>query len=127
MAAAKVLVIDDESDILDTLAPRLEHNHFECVTATTANEGLELALKLKPDLILLDLNLPQMSGFGFLREMKNNEKLKGIPVIVFTALGDEEIAREAMDLGAVGFLVKTCDTRELLSMVKTYASDLQTH
>lgn len=116
----KILLIDDEPDILSLLKQRLEAYGLECVTAETAMEGLQLAATIKPNLILLDLMLPKMSGYGFLREIKSDPKLASIPVIVLTALGNKEVAREAMDLGAVGYLVKSCDFQEILTVVRNY-------
>lgn len=117
----KILIIDDEPEILKQVKKRLEANHFECVTAENPVIGLKKTVKTRPDLILLDLMLPKMSGFGFLRIVKGNPNIAAIPVVVLTALGDEEIAREAMDLGAVGYLTKACAPEELVVMVREYA------
>ena len=118
----KILVIDDEPEILKLLKKRLEANHFQCITADNPVEGLQKAVKTKPHLILLDLMLPKMSGFGFLRIVKSNPHLAGIPVVVLTALGDAEITREATDLGAVGYLTKACAPQELISMIQNFVS-----
>jgi DNA-binding response OmpR family regulator len=117
----KVLVIEDEREMLKLLKKRLEANHFQCITAENPVDGLKRAVKMKPDLILLDLMLPRMSGFGFLRLIKGNPNVAGIPVVVLTALGDEEIAREAMELGAVAYLTKACEPQTLIDTVKEYA------
>jgi DNA-binding response OmpR family regulator len=117
----RVLVIDDNLDTLKLLKETLEENDFECITASSAIEGLERAIAVRPHLVLLDLMLPRMSGFGFLREFRGHPELNGIPIVVITALGDEEIATEVMDLGAVGYLRKACGTQELLSMVEEYS------
>ena len=122
MSKKTVLLIDDEPEILKLLKRRLRAHHFQCETADNPVEGLKKAAQSKPNLILLDLMLPKMSGFGFLRLVKGNPNLAGIPVVVLTALGDEEIAREAMDLGAVGYLTKACPTEELISMIQNYAA-----
>ncbi len=120
----KVLIIDDDPDILDLIVERLRESHFECYTAEFPAEGLEKALEFKPDLVLLDLMLPKMSGFGFIREFKLRSELAHIPVVVLTALADEDIAQEAMNLGAAGYLTKACSAKELLSVVKEYSSGL---
>ena len=117
----RILIVDDDADILELLKFTLESTHFECETALSATEGLERALQFKPNLILLDLMLPEMSGFGFMRELKNNSQYGPIPVVVLTSLADEEIATEVMDLGAVGYLSKSCDKKELISMVNEYS------
>jgi two-component system phosphate regulon response regulator PhoB len=117
----KILIVDDDSDILELLKFTLESSHFECETALSATDGLQKALTYKPNLILLDLMLPEMSGFGFMRELKNNTQYGQIPVVVLTSLADEEIASEVMDLGAVGYLSKSCDKKELIAMVNEYS------
>lgn len=118
----KILIIDDDPDILDLIVERLKEHNFECYTASLPSEGLEKALEFQPDLVLLDLMLPKMSGFGFMREFKMRSELSGIPVVVLTSLADEDIAGEAMNLGAAGYLTKACSAKELLSVVKEYAS-----
>ena len=118
----RVLVIDDNVDTLELLKTTLQGKAFECETAVSAMEGLEKAITFKPNLILLDLMLPKMSGFGFLRELKNHSDVGQVPIVVLTALGDEEIASEVMELGAVGYLRKACGTQELLTMVEEYTT-----
>lgn len=117
----KILIIDDEDEILTVLKARLEHHHFECLTTTDASEGLRLAQSNQPHLIILDLNMPQISGLGILRMIKAHDKMSRIPVLVLSAFGDAEIVRGAMDLGACGYLIKTCDHQELMTMVHEYA------
>lgn len=119
--AKKVLIVDDDPAVVDVLKRRVEKDRFVCLTAATASDGLKKALHHKPDFILLDLMLPQMSGFGFLRELKKHPELSEVPVVVLSGLGDEEVAQESMDLGAVGYLTKDCDHRELMTLVQEYA------
>lgn len=116
-----ILIIEDEPDMLRLVKKRLEANSFQCIGAEDPVEGLQKAVRAKPNLILLDLMLPKMSGFGFLRLVKGNPNVANIPVVVLTALGDEEIAREAMDLGAAAYLSKFCNSQTLIDTVKEYA------
>lgn len=116
----KVLVIDDEPQLRQLLRSRLESSSYECFTAEDPAVGMDIAGRVHPDLILLDLMLPKMSGLGCLRELKRNHSLSHIPVLVLTALGDEEIAREAMDLGAAAYVTKTCNPQSLMDMVQEY-------
>lgn len=118
----KILIIDDDPDIMHLIVERLQESNFECYTATLPSEGMEKALEFKPDLVLLDLMLPKMSGFGFMREFKLRNDLAHIPVVILTVLADEDIAQEAMNLGAAGYLTKACTAKELLSVVKEYSS-----
>jgi len=115
-----ILIIDDEADLLEAVTELLEVNRFRCQTATTAKEGLKKAGGIRPHLILLDLNMPAMSGFGCIRELKRDPELQGIPVVVLTAINDEDVAKEAIDLGADAFLAKTCSPRELISVVSEH-------
>ncbi len=117
-----VLLIDDDVDYLFLLKETLESNYFKCLVASNAQEGIELARKERPHLILLDLMLPVMSGYGVIRTLKRTAEVQGIPIVALTALADEEIAMETIRLGAVGFLNKSCDAKELITMVSEYAA-----
>jgi len=117
----RVLVVDDDPDILTLLKETLEANHFDCDTAISPQEGLDKAEVFKPHLILLDLMLPGMSGFGFMRELKKHKELAATPIVVLTALSDQEIAEESLSLGAKGYLSKACNAKELVTMVQAYS------
>jgi len=117
----RILIIDDEPEILRHVKKRLEANGFACTASLDPVEGLKEARTEKPNLILLDLMLPHMSGLGVLGEIKKDPALAKIPVVILTALGDEEVAMSAMDAGAVGFLNKSCSPLELVTMVQMYA------
>lgn len=116
----KVLLIDDNEETLQLVKEILEDHSFVCLTANTAPEGLKVAKKTRPDLILLDLMLPQMSGFGFVRQLRGDAELSAIPIVVLSAVGDEEVAREVLDIGANSYLRKTCGARELVSTITNY-------
>lgn len=81
----KILCIEDEGDILDLLRIILERDGFECISALGGLEGLQKARSVQPDLILLDLMMPDMDGFAVLDELKADEALRDLPVIVITA------------------------------------------
>lgn len=101
-----ILFIEDESALQKTFGDVLKQEGYKMVPALDGQEGLRLAKKEKPDLILLDLILPKTHGFDVLKKLKEDEKTKGIPVIVLTNLeGVEEIDR-AIELGATTYLVK---------------------
>ncbi len=118
----KVLIIDDNPDTLKLIQDILEESHFDCQTAASPSEGLSSAATWKPDLILLDLMMPVMSGLGFLRQIKTMTDLSRIPIIILTSLGDREVATEAMDLGACAFLRKACHPKEIVSAVQEYVA-----
>jgi two-component system sensor histidine kinase/response regulator len=113
----KVLIIDDDPDDIELVREALERDHIECLSLVSPLSGLELIPLWKPDLILLDLILPSMSGYGVLRELKGNPEVAKIPIVVLSSLSDEEIAETSVDLGAARFLNKDCSMQELLSTV----------
>lgn len=116
----KVLLIEDDPDTAKLVTDTLEEHAFTCFHARTAMSGLKKAEVHQPDLILLDLMLPKMSGFGFLRQLQRHMDLKRIPVLILSALNDLEVTQEGLNLGAVGFLTKASIGRELLPTVKEY-------
>jgi DNA-binding response OmpR family regulator len=120
-AVKKVLIIEDDPDTAKLITDTLEDHAFICVTARTAMSGLRKAKTHRPDLILLDLMLPKMSGFGFMRRLRQVMGGEKIPVVVLSVLNDVDITQESFNLGAVGFLTKACIGRELLPTVKEYA------
>ena len=116
-----ILIIEDERDYAQMLETRLTAHGYKCHVAGSAEEGLQKAKDFTPDLILLDLMLPNMNGLSFLLAIKKDKLIGKIPVVMLTALADEEIARAGLDFGAAGYLRKTCGVRELMHMVKSYA------
>lgn len=124
----RILVIEDDPSVAGVVKAMVEDNDYEGLTAESPQEGLEKAKKERPDIILLDLMLPYMSGLGVLRELKRTPELAGIPVVVFTGMGgDDAVVNEARDLGAVGFLTKNCDWTELIAMLQKISSYQSTH
>ena len=86
----KILVIDDDLEIIALVRNRLEANHYTVLTASDGVEGFALTLEHMPDLIILDVVMPNMDGYTFVQEMKRSEELKKIPIIVLTAKTDME-------------------------------------
>jgi two-component system alkaline phosphatase synthesis response regulator PhoP len=114
---ARVLVVDDEADIVSTIQYRLEFCEFEVITATNGKEGLEKAANEKPDLILLDISMPVMNGHEMLERLKNSPDLKDIPVIMLTAYSDAKDVTKAADLGIVDYITKPFDFTELMGKI----------
>jgi DNA-binding response OmpR family regulator len=117
----KILLVEDEPLLIDLYKEAFSENVFDLHVATTGSEGLKAA-RSNPDLILLDILLPEMNGFEVLRSIKANSKTKHIPVIVLTNLGSEQTDKDkqlALSLGAIDYLVKSYHTPdELVSIVK---------
>jgi len=115
----KILFIEDESALQKTFRDILEKEGYQMISALDGESGLRLAKSEKPDLILLDLILPRKDGFEVLKELKEDESTKGIPVIVLTNLEDIESVEKAIGLGATTYLVKAQYTlEEVIQKVK---------
>ncbi len=118
-----ILVIDDDPDLLESIHERLNIHDFRCMRASSAETGLQRAIRWHPNLILLDLNMPKISGLGLLREFKKNPRLCHIPIVILSGISDEEIVREGIELGAVGYLHKNCGARALVSTLRAYTTE----
>ena len=112
---SKILLIEDDQFIVKMYKTKLELEGFEVVTAANGEEGLQKLAEAKPDLILLDLMMPKMDGFEFLRNMKRmkDDKLH-TTTIVFTNLGQEPDVQEAKELGVSDYLIKADTTPQLV-------------
>lgn len=102
----KILIIEDERVLLKALKTELEELKYKVFFSTDGKKGLFLVKKEMPDLILLDLILPKMDGFKVLEEIKNNPKIKNIPVIIISNLGEDENIEKGMEMGAADYFVK---------------------
>ena len=118
--AKKILFIEDEPTVQKAVAEISVQEGLEIISALDGEEGLKLIKKEKPDLVLLDLILPKKDGFQVLKEMKEDEKLKDIPVIVLTNLEGIGDVEKAMDLlGAAAYLVKAnYELDEVVKIIK---------
>ncbi len=102
----KVLIIDDEDDILTMYRERLVADGFEIVTANNGQRGLDAAFSAPPDVILLDIIMPKFNGLDVLQMLKSRSETKDIPVYLLTNLPEEASGEKAKQLGASGYLVK---------------------
>ena len=117
----KIIIIEDDKFLLKAYEIKFEQSDFDVILATDGINGLELAEKEKPSLIILDLMLPRMNGFEFLKKIKSDEKLKNIPVIVVSNLGQKNDCEKAIKLGAKEFLIKTnYSLEEIIKKIKGY-------
>jgi len=108
----KILFIEDESALQKTFGDILKSKGHGVLKALDGESGLRSAKGERPDLILLDLILPKMDGFEVLKELKENEETKNIPVIILTNLEETEDIQKALELGATTYLVKSSYTLE---------------
>ena len=106
MEPKKILIVEDDEFLRSLNAKRLETEGFKVVVAVDGQSALDLIPKELPDLIFLDLLLPGVDGFEVLKKIKADDKIKAIPVIVFSNLGQKEDIEKVHNLGAQDFLVK---------------------
>ncbi|OGY51032.1 MAG: hypothetical protein A2951_02850 [Candidatus Buchananbacteria bacterium RIFCSPLOWO2_01_FULL_56_15] len=123
MAKAKhtILVVEDDPLLLDLYRLKLRAEGFAVVTATNGREGVEAALVSKPELILLDILMPEVDGYAALKKLKSDERTKKIPVIIFSNLSQSWEIEKGLKLGADDFVIKTSLTpAQLAEKVKEY-------
>jgi len=114
-----ILLVEDDTMISAMYKTKFEQSGFEVLMADNGADGLELALTKKPDLILLDIIMPQLDGFTVLERLKMSSKTKNISVFLLTNLGTEEDIQRGQELGAKDYLVKANLTpAEVLDKVK---------
>jgi len=128
MKKQKVLIIEDDKDFLEPIKTVLEKNEFDVSTAMDGEQGLEKAEKEKPDFIILDIMLPKKDGYAVCHNIKDNELLSDIPVLILTSLAnkkDGKIGAELLAKGhnADGFLEKPVDPQVLLEKVHEMIKD----
>lgn len=114
---ARILIVDDEPDLVDTIQCRLEYCKYDVITAANGKEGLEKAAKEQPDLILLDTNMPVMNGHEMLDQLRTHPTLKDIPVIMCTAFCEAEDIATASAYGIADYVTKPFDYSELMEKV----------
>ncbi|MBO4897944.1 MAG: response regulator transcription factor [Clostridia bacterium] len=110
-----ILIVDDERPIVDILKFNLEKNGYKTIEALDGNEGLRLALSKEPDMVLLDVMLPGMDGFGVCRKIREKSS---VPIIMLTARDEEVDKVLGLELGADDYITKPFSVRELLARVK---------
>jgi len=123
----QILIVDDNQDNIDLIHDILDTLGYDILTAVDGPSALELAREYHPDLIVLDVNMPGMSGFEVVEYLKRDDVMQSIPIIMLTALSDVENRVYAMTLGAEDYLTKPFSPRELIARVqRRLQSKLQT-
>jgi two-component system alkaline phosphatase synthesis response regulator PhoP len=114
----RILIVDDEQDILDLLQFNLKTEGYDTVTAADGEQAVQLANSTNPDLIILDVMLPKKDGWAVLRELRQKPATQQIPVIFLTAKDSEIDEVVGLELGADDYIVKPIAMRKLLTRVK---------
>jgi len=118
MSKEKILVVDDEKDIIELVHYNLEKEGFKVISATNGEKALQLASKEEPEVIILDLMLPGIDGLEVCRVLKRNNQTSSIPIIMLTAKGEETDIVVGLELGADDYITKPFSPRVLVARVK---------
>lgn len=116
--AKKILVVDDEPQVVDTIKARLEANNYEVVTGYDGMEALNMARNKNPDLVILDLMLPKLDGYQVCRMLKFDKKLSKIPIIMLTGLGKKEDREWGERVKVDAYITKPFNVEELLKKIE---------
>ncbi len=116
----KILIVDDEQDIVESLKFVLETANFTCYCAYNGEDGLRLAKELVPDLIILDVMMPKINGFKISRLLKYDAKYKNIPILMVTARTQEEDKLIGEETGADEYITKPFELDEVVKKVEQY-------
>ena len=120
----KILLIEDEKILAKMYQDKFTKAGFKVFLATEAKDGVKLAKKEKPDLIVLDILLPKENGIFFLEELRKDPEILSIPVLVFSNFDDPETRRQAEKLGAKAYLIKTDYTPQgIVEEIKNYLKE----
>lgn len=120
LMSKRILAIDDEPDVLEIVRAVVATKGYEVVTASGGEQGLQIAEEQRPDLIICDLMMPRMSGLEVLKRLKRHQRLRTVPVIIVSALGDAERPPEfwVKSLGIDDYVMKPFDPLDLLGRVE---------
>lgn len=116
--ARKILVVDDEQVLVETIAYNLEHAGYQVITAADGRSALEAAHYESPDLIILDIMLPGMDGIEVCRKLRGENNTATIPILMLTAKGDEIDKVVGLEVGADDYVIKPFGRRELLARIR---------
>jgi DNA-binding response OmpR family regulator len=118
MGRKKILIVDDERDIIKALTVRLQSNGYGVLGALGGAQGIFMANKEIPDLIILDIRMPDVDGFSVVEKLKQSDRTSRIPIIFLTGSPERDVDERAMGLGARFYIKKPYDPEELLDAVR---------
>lgn len=118
--SSKILIVEDEFELASIMGNRARHRGYEPLFDGSGERCLDLVRQEMPAMILLDMNLPKVSGLWLIRYLKQDPVFSKIPILVFSAIYEMDIVRAAMDLGANAYFTKSGDLEDLFDIVDGY-------
>jgi CheY-like chemotaxis protein len=115
---SKILIVDDSSTNIVLLEAILNGRGYQIETAQSVKEAFQIIKKESVDLILLDLLMPKVNGYDFLKELKTNESTMQIPVIIVSAVADPENKKKSIEMGALDFINKPIDIQDFIDKIE---------
>ncbi|HEX6847988.1 MAG TPA: response regulator [Chitinophagaceae bacterium] len=119
-----ILLLEDNDFIRENTVEILELSDYEVVAVSDGVEGFRMFQMRRPDLILCDIQMPEMNGYDFLREVRKNEDASSIPFIFFTAFSEKKEISNAFKMGAADYIIKPFDADELLRIIEKHLSPM---
>jgi two-component system alkaline phosphatase synthesis response regulator PhoP len=116
--AKKIIVVDDEPYIARVIKFKLEQEGYNVISANDGQTGLQRIREEKPDLVLLDVMMPGLSGYDVCQQLKKDPALSGIPVVILTAKGQERDREQGLNMGASDYITKPFSPNRLLELVR---------
>ena len=114
----KILVAEDDPDIRELIALSLRFAGYEVIPAADGQQAVDLAVERKPDLILLDIRMPRLTGFEALEQIKQRDEFAQTPVVILSAKGQESEIQAGLELGAIQYILKPFAPDELVAKIK---------
>lgn len=115
----KILFVEDDKDQLEIYKTKFKIEGFDFIPSSTGSDGLKLAIKKKPNIIFLDIILPDINGIEVLKQLKNNPETKNIPVVMLTNLSKTNLEDDARKNGAIDYIIKTnINLKDLIQITK---------
>lgn len=122
---AKILIAEDERDIRDLITFTLRFAGHEVIPTANGEEAYQTAIKVLPDIILMDVRMPRMTGYEACEQLKANESTRNIPVVFLSAKGQESEVRTGLDVGAEEYILKPFSPDQLTERIKTILARLK--
>jgi len=113
----EIFIVEDEEDLINILGTVLKDEGYNVIKASSAEEALILCQTVRPDLIISDIKMGKMDGFGLLERIKANESLKKIPFIFLTSMDEARARNKGLQLGAAAYITKPFDVDDLLAII----------